>query len=65
MGKRPKKLLDRVHETIRIKHYSIRTEEAYVSWIECYMLFYLLPLYHKVLRQDSERPINAVLAPGD
>ncbi len=28
------------------------------------MLFYLLPLYHKVLRQDSERPINAVLTPG-
>ena len=26
MGKHPKKLLDRVHETIRIKHHSIHTE---------------------------------------
>ena len=29
----PKKLLDQVRETIRRKHYSIRTEEAYVDWI--------------------------------
>jgi hypothetical protein len=28
MEKRPKKLLDQVHEAIRLKHYSIRTEEA-------------------------------------
>jgi hypothetical protein len=31
MQPRPKKLLDRVREAIRLKHYSIRTEEAYVS----------------------------------
>ncbi len=40
MEKRPKKLLDRVREAIRIKHYSIRTEEAYVSWIKRYTLFH-------------------------
>ena len=40
MEKRPKKLLDRVREAIRIKHYSIRTEEAYVSWIKRYILFH-------------------------
>ena len=40
MEKRPKRLLDRVRETIRIKHYSIRTEEAYVSWIKRYILFH-------------------------
>jgi hypothetical protein len=28
------KLLDQVRETIRRKHYSIRTEEAYVDWIK-------------------------------
>jgi len=38
--KRPKKLLDRVRETIRVKHYSIRTEEAYVGWIRRYILFH-------------------------
>ncbi len=27
----PKRLLDQVREAIRFKHYSIRTEEAYVS----------------------------------
>ena len=27
------KLLDQVRQTIRLKHYSIRTEEAYVGWI--------------------------------
>src|SRR5207247_4936601 len=27
------KLLDRVREVIRMKHYSIRTKQAYVDWI--------------------------------
>jgi len=41
MNKRPKKkLLDQVREAIRRKHYSIRTEEAYVSWIKRYILFH-------------------------
>ena len=99
MEKRPKKLLDRVREAIRIKHYSIRTEEAYVSWIKRYILFHnkrhplqmgspeieafltylamdqhvaastqnqalnaLLFLYRAVLRQDLERPIDAIRA---
>jgi hypothetical protein len=26
------KLLDQVRNAIRVKHYSIRTEEAYVDW---------------------------------
>ncbi len=38
MGK--KKLLDRVSEAIRIKHYSPRTEEAYVNWIRRFILFH-------------------------
>jgi len=37
---RPKKLLDQVRDAIRLKHYSIRTEEAYVSWIRRYILFH-------------------------
>jgi hypothetical protein len=27
------KLLDRVREAVRVRHYSRRTEEAYVTWI--------------------------------
>jgi integron integrase len=38
--KRPKKLLDQLRDAIRLKHYSIRTEEAYVSWARRYILFH-------------------------
>src|SRR5712692_3656285 len=34
------KLLDQVRETIRRKHYSIRTEQAYVDWIKRYIFFH-------------------------
>jgi integron integrase len=37
---RKKKLLDRVRDAIRTKHYSIRTEEAYVNWIKRFILFH-------------------------
>ena len=34
MDTKPVKLLDRVRNKIRLKHYSIRTEKAYISWIK-------------------------------
>ena len=34
------KLLEQVKQKIRLKHYSIRTEEAYVSWIRRFILFH-------------------------
>ena len=40
MGKRPKKLLDWLREAIRLKHYSIRTEQAYAR---CDQSLHLLP----------------------
>lgn len=36
----PPKLLDRVKDKLRLFHYSIRTEEAYVHWITRYILFH-------------------------
>ena len=33
----PPKLLDLVRGKIRLKHYSIRTEQAYVDWIKRYI----------------------------
>jgi integron integrase len=36
----PKKLLDQVRDVLRLKHYSIRTEEAYVDWCRRYILFH-------------------------
>ncbi len=40
MEQRPKKLLDPVRDAIRLKHDSIRTEDAYVNWIRRYILFH-------------------------
>jgi len=34
------KLLDRVREAIRVRHYSRRTEEAYVGWIRRFIVFH-------------------------
>src|SRR2546426_9854845 len=36
-GPRP---LDRVRAAIRVRHYSSRTEDAYVHWIKRYIFFY-------------------------
>ncbi len=33
-------LLDQVRETIRLKHLSRRTEEAYIRWIHKFILFH-------------------------
>ena len=35
-----KKLLDIVVDKIRVKHYSIKTEQSYTSWIKKYILFH-------------------------
>lgn len=34
------KLLDQVRDKIRLKHYSIRTEQAYTDWIKRVVLFH-------------------------
>lgn len=38
--KKKPKLLDQVRQVIRIKHYSLRTEESYISWIKRFILFH-------------------------
>ena len=38
-GHKPK-LLDQVHEAIRTRHYSLRTEKAYVHWIKRFIFFH-------------------------
>lgn len=35
-----KKLLDVVREKICIRHYSLKTERAYVGWIKRYIFFH-------------------------
>jgi len=33
------KLLDQVRNVLRLKHYSYRTEEAYLQWIKRFIVF--------------------------
>ena len=35
----PPKLLDQVRDRLRVKHYSIRTEQVYVDWIKRFIWF--------------------------
>jgi hypothetical protein len=35
-----RRLLDRVRDALRARHYSRRTEKAYVAWIRRYILFH-------------------------
>ena len=34
------KLLDQLRGRLRVKHYSIRTEQAYVDWVRRFVLFH-------------------------
>ena len=34
------KLLDQIRQLMRLRHYSLRTEEAYIGWIRRYILFH-------------------------
>ena len=40
MEHRRKKLLNQAREAIRLKHYSIRTEASYITWIKRYIFFH-------------------------
>jgi integron integrase len=45
------RLLDQVRHTLRTKHYSIHTEEAYLHWIKRFILF-----HHKKHPQEMNSP---------
>ena len=36
----PKKLLDRYSEALRNRHYSLRTEKTYISWVRQYIVYH-------------------------
>ncbi|HHM04637.1 MAG TPA: integron integrase [Gammaproteobacteria bacterium] len=40
MTRRPSPFLSQVRAAIRVRHYSIRTEEAYVTWIKRFIFFH-------------------------
>ena len=39
-GLKPRRLLDQVRDRIRVKHYSIRTEQTYVDWIKRHIVYF-------------------------
>ena len=39
-GSQPPRLLDQLREQLRIRHYSLRTEDAYVDWVRRFILFH-------------------------
>lgn len=39
-GSEKPRLLEEVRSRLRFKHYSLRTEQAYVAWIKRYILFH-------------------------
>ena len=45
-GTTPQELLDQVRDAIRLKHYSIRTEEAYVNWVKRYIYSGVVRRHH-------------------
>src|SRR5437588_12767286 len=53
----PPKLLDRLRQACRVRHYSIRTEDAYHDWARRYILF------HQKRHPDTmaEPDVNAFL----
>ncbi|HRX71167.1 MAG: integron integrase [Gammaproteobacteria bacterium] len=52
------KLLDQVRQKIRFKHYSIRTEQAYVDWIRRYILYYNKRHPQNMGKQEVEQFLN-------
>jgi len=55
MESKPRKLLDQVRDAPRLKHSSIRTEQAYVNWIKRFIFF-----HHK--RHPRDMGVSAIEA---
>lgn len=51
------KLLDRVKRCIRDRHYSLRTEEAYVHWIRWYIRYHGIRHPAEMGADESKREI--------
>ena len=39
-GAQPPRLLDRLRESLRVRHYSLRTEGSYLDWVRRFILFH-------------------------
>jgi len=58
MSPTPKKLLDRVRDAIRLKHYAYSTEKTYVYWAKRFVLYH----NKRHLLEMGEKEISEFLA---
>ena len=49
------RLLDQVRNLIRVKHYSIRTEKSYISWIKQYIRFHNMTHPRELRENDIQK----------
>ncbi|MDD5389179.1 MAG: integron integrase [Gallionellaceae bacterium] len=57
---RPPKLLEQLRDRIRVKHYSIRTEQAYVQWAKRYIFFHGMRHPAEMGRSEVESFLTAL-----
>jgi integron integrase len=57
---RPPKLLDQLRARIRVKHYSIRTEQAYVQWVKRYLFFHGMRHPNEMGKSEVEAFLTAL-----
>jgi integron integrase len=62
---RPAKLLDRVRTAIRVRHYSRRTEEAYVTWIRRYIFFHQMKHPSQMGAREVAAFLSSLVEEGD
>src|SRR5436309_2606662 len=59
-GGQPPRLLDQVRQRLRLKHYSLKTEQSYCGWIRRYVKFH--EMKSRVELQGGEAKIEAFLS---
>ena len=64
MGDGEPRLLDQVRDRIRRKHYSIRTEQAYVDWIRRFVLHHNKRRPRDMAAAEVEHADHGVCAPA-
>jgi hypothetical protein len=48
------KLMDQVREVMRVRHYAIRTEQAYCDWIRRYVRFHRMQAGRSCWREQGK-----------
>src|SRR3954452_22428699 len=60
----PPRLLERVRIALRTRHYSVRTEKAYVAWVRRFILFHGKRHPDGLAEQESAPSLSSLADPG-